>query len=161
MTVRIRCVIPATVALTLALSACGKIDPSAWLPDQNKASEIAETPAQTTRASELEQIFAEPQFGDVYAAELTYFSAYDFGNTDPNDARYGLMRIVAVHPDRITLNTETNAWPHPRGAINEMRGDLAGIEWDEDEDIEIYRNELAHLVADKKILDARRMRGLE
>jgi len=155
MSVRIRFVIPAAIAL--ALSACGKIDPSAWLPGQNNASAIPETPAQTTRASELEQIFAAPHIGDVYAVELTYFSAYDFGNEDPNDARYGLMRIVAVHPDRITLNTETTAWPHPRGAINDMRGDLAGVEWDEDENIEIYRNELAHLVADKKILDARRM----
>jgi len=157
MSVGIRFVIPVAIALTLGLPACGKIDPSALLAGRDNTSETSKTPAQTTRASELEQIFANPQVGDIYASELTYFSAYDFGNEDPSDARYGLMRIVDVHPDRITLNTETNAWPNPRGAINDMRGDLAGVIWDEDENIEIYRNEISHLVADKKILDARRM----
>jgi len=147
----IRLIIPAAIAL--ALSSCGKIDPSALFAERD----TTQTPAQSTRAGELDAIFADPQPGDLYAAELTYFSAYDFGNEDPNDARYGLMRIIAVQADRITLNTETGSWLHPRGAINEMRGDLAGIEWDEDEKIEIYRNELSHLIADKRILDARRM----
>jgi len=144
-----------TVALVLALSSCGKIDPSSLFPNQNKPAQTpATTPALTTRAGELDAIFADPQPGDLYASELTYFSAYDFeGGGDP---RYGLMRIVAVHPDRITLNTENNAWPNARGAINDMRGDLDGIEWDEDENIEIYRSELPKLALDKKILDARR-----
>jgi len=148
----LRLVIPAVIALVL--SACGKIDPSALFAEQNRNKTI-ETPAQTTRAGELAEIFANPQWGDVYAAELTYFSAWDFGAE--GEARYGLMRIVAVTPDRITLNTEDSAWPHPRGAINDMRGDLSDIDWDENENIEIYRNELSHLVAEKKILDARRM----
>jgi len=143
------------VALVLALSSCGKIDLSSLFPNQNKSAQTpATTPAQTTRAGELEQIFANPQVGDVYASELTYFSAYDFGGE--GDPRYGLMRIVDVHPDRITLNTENSAWPNARGAINDMRGELVDIEWDEDEKVEIYRSELPQLVADKKILDARR-----
>jgi len=148
----IRLALPVVIAL--ALPGCGKIDPSSLFPGRNQT---IETPAQSTRAGELDEIFANPQWGDVYAAELTYFSAYDFGNEDPSDARYGLMRIVDVHPDRITLNTEDSARLNARGAINGMRGDLAGVVWDEDEKIEIYRNELPHLVADKKILDARRM----
>jgi len=155
MFVPIRFAIPAAIALTLALSACGKIDPSSLFSDQNKTGP---TPAQTTRADDLDPIFADPQPGDLYAAELTYFSADDFGQ-DGTPA-FGLMRVVAVRSDRITLNTETSAWPKARGAINEMRGDLADLEWDEEEEIIIYRNELPHLVAEKKILDARRM-GME
>jgi len=143
------------VAIVLTLSACGKVDLSSLIPDKNTSSQIpATTPAQTTRADDLQAIFAAPQWGDVYAAELTYFSADEFGMD--GKAAFGLMRIVAVHPDRITLNTETSAWPNARGAINEMRGDLADIEWDEDEKIEIYRSELSQLVANKKIVDARR-----
>jgi len=144
------------LALVFALSACGKVDLSSLIPDKKNASQTpTTTPAQTTRADELDAIFANPQWGDVYAAELTYFSADDFSLD--GDAAFGLMRIVAVHPDRITLNTETSAWPNARGAINDMRGDMADIEWDEEEKIEIYRNELPQLVASKKIVDARRM----
>ena len=64
-----------------------------------------------------------------------------------------------IAPSRlwITLNTETGAWPKPRGAINELRGDQADITWDEAEKIEIYRRELPQLVADGHILEARRM----
>jgi len=142
----------AFAALTLVLSACGKIDLSSLFSGQGNTPA---TPAQSTRAGELEALFADPHVGDIYAAELTYFSAY-FGDEDPNDAHYGLMRIIAVHPDRITLNTEDEAGLNPRGAINDMRGDLADVVWDEDENIEIYRNELSRLIADKKILDARR-----
>jgi len=142
------------VAIALMLSACGKVDLTSLLPEKKTSSPPATTPAQTTRAGELDEIFANPQPGDLYAVELTYFSAYDFGGE--GDPRYGLMRIVAVKPDRITLNTENSAWHNSRGAINDMRGDLADIEWDEDENIEIYRSELPKLVADKKILDARR-----
>jgi len=146
----VRLVIPAMIAL--ALSACEKLDPSSLFSGKDTTGP---TPAQITRAGDLDPIFANPQRGDLYAAELTYFSGADFGQSE--ETAFGLMRIVAVHPDRIILNTETNAWSKARGAINEMRGDLAGIVWDEDEEIVIYRNELPHLVAGKKILDARRM----
>jgi len=137
--------------LMLSLSACGKIDPSALLARLDKA---AQTPAQTTRAEALDPIFASPQLDDLYAAELTYFSAYDF-EMDGEPA-FGLMRVIAVHDDRITLNTQNTGWYKARKAINDLRGDVSGIEWDEDEDIQIYRNELSQLVADGKILDARR-----
>jgi len=139
------------VILTLSLSACGKIDPAALFAGADKS---APSPAQTTRAGELDPIFADPQTGDLYAAELTYFSGYDFGEEDV--PMFGLMRVVQVHPDRITLNTNTNAWSKARGAINDLRGNLSNVEWDEDENIEVYRNELPHLIAEKKILDARR-----
>jgi len=139
------------VVLMLSLSACGKIDVSSLFPGKDKTGP---TPAQTTRADELDPIFADPQPGDLYAAELTYFSGYDFGQN--GNPAFGLMRVVQVHPDRITLNTEISAWPKPRGAINDLRGELSDIEWDEDEKVEVYRKELPQLVADRKILDARR-----
>jgi len=146
----IRLVIPAVIAL--ALSACGNFDPSSLFSGKDTTGP---TPAQTTRADDLDPIFANPQRGDLYAAELTYFSAANFGQSD--ETAFGLMRVVAVQPDQITVITETNSWVKARGAINTLRGNLAGIEWDEEEEIIIYRNELAHLVAEKKILDARRM----
>jgi len=139
------------VAIVLALSACGKIDPSSLFADKDKTGQ---TPAQTTRAEDLAPLFADPQPGDLYAVELTYFSGYDFGQE--GEPGFGLMRIVSVHPDRITFNTETSAWPKARGAINDLRGELSEIEWDENENIEVYRHELPQLIAEKKILDARR-----
>jgi hypothetical protein len=106
-------------------------------------------------ADALDPIFAVPQVGDMYAAELTHFSGATFGHAS-GDPAYGLMRVIEVDDDKLTLHTETGAWPMPRGAINELRGDQADIEWDEQEKVRIYRRELAQLVADRKILEARR-----
>lgn len=106
--------------------------------------------------SAIDPMFAEPRVGDLYAAELTHFSAYDFGGTG-NDA-YGMMRVVAVTDDRITVQTETGSWAERRGAIRELRGnhDLEGITWDENENIQISRSELPQLVDSGRILDVRR-----
>ncbi|MCD9032708.1 hypothetical protein LDO32_13330 [Luteimonas sp. Y-2-2-4F] len=145
----------AACALALALAACsgggsgGGNDAGASASGGND-----DAPAS---AAELDPVLADPQIGDLYAAELTHFSGVDFGGTDDGEPAYGLMKVIAVADDRVTLNTEMGAWPKPRGAVNELRGDLSGIQWDEQEKIEIYRNELPKLVADEKILEARRM----
>ncbi len=135
------------LAIAAALAACsGQGAPPAPAND---------TPANAT--AELDPVLAAPRVGDVYAAELTHFSGVEFAGSEDGEAAYGLMRVIAVNEERITLNTENSAWPKPRGAINELRGDQADISWDEQETIEVYRRELPQLVAEGRILEARRM----
>ena len=135
------------LAIAAALAACS---------GQGTPAASGELTAAGT-AAELDPVLAAPRVGDVYAAELTHFSGVDFAGPGTGEAAYGLMRVIAVDDERITLNTETGAWPKPRGAINELRGDQAEINWDEDEKIEVYRRELPELVAEGPILEARRM----
>lgn len=143
----------AGMAIAAALAACS---------GQGPAPAAADAPAGAGAAAStaaLDPVLASPQVGDVYAAELTHFSGVDFGGVgnDGAEAAFGLMRVVEVSDERITLNTETGAWPKARGAINELRGDHAEINWDEEEKIEVYRRELPELVAEGRILEARRM----
>lgn len=135
------------LAIAAALAACsGQGTPAA-----------SGEPTAAGAAAELDPVLAAPRVGDVYAAELTHFSGVDFAGTGTGEAAYGLMRVIAVDDERITLNTENSAWPKARGAINELRGDQADITWDEQEKIEVYRRELPELVAEGRILEARRM----
>ena len=46
-----------------------------------------------------------------------------------------------------------------RGAVGELRGDMAGITWDENERIPVNRSDFAQLVEDGKIAETRRMAG--
>lgn len=128
------------------------------------ADKAGAAPAAQAAASDLDPILANPQVGDLYAAELTAFSAQNFGSAGPNESgnsekAYGLLRVVDVTPERVTVITETSAWPNSRGAVNDLRGDLANITWDEQERIPINRAELARMVADGKIVETRRMEG--
>ncbi|WP_024888960.1 hypothetical protein [Luteimonas huabeiensis] len=145
----------AACALALALAACSGGGNGGG---GNEAGASASGGSEATAsAADLDPVLAEPQVGDLYAAELTHFSGVDFGGAENGEPAYGLMKVVAVTDERVTLNTEMGAWPKPRGAVNELRGDLSNIQWDEQEKIEIYRNELPKLVAEEKILEARRM----
>lgn len=119
-------------------------------PGGNAASDAA------TGQAELDPILADPRPGDLYAAELSHFSGATFSE-DEDQSVYGLMKVSEVSPDQVIVITETGAWPKGRGAINELRGDLADITWDEEEVIPLYRTELAKLVADGKILEVRRL----
>ncbi|MDH5824610.1 hypothetical protein QFW77_16690 [Luteimonas sp. RD2P54] len=110
----------------------------------------------TTTQAELDPILADPRPGDLYAAEVTHFSGVSFGNDEDRRA-YGLMKVQEVTPDQVMVITEMGAWPKARGAVNELRGDLSEITWDEQEVIPLYRNELAGLVADGKIVEVRRL----
>ena len=147
----------AGLAIAAALASCSGAGQG---PDTTNTAgatgAVADAPADSAQAG-LDPVLAEPQVGDVYAAELTHFSGVDFAGPANDEAAFGLMRVIAVADDRITLNTETGAWPKARGAINELRGDQAEINWDEEEKIEVYRRELPALVAEGRILEARRM----
>lgn len=114
-------------------------------------------------AASLDPLLASPQVGDIWAGELSAFSSYEFNSGDAetkgDSKAYGLMRVVEVSDDRVTIITETGAWPEVRGAVGELRGNMAGITWDEDERIPVNRSEFAQLVEDGKIAETRRMSG--
>lgn len=167
----IRFVWMGSAAAIAMLSGCNNLTPAGNSVQTGNAAadapKAAPAPAAApTAARALDPILANPQVGDLYAGELTAFSAQNFGAARPADASgnggngekaYGLLRVVEVSPDRVTVITETSAWENSRGAVNDLRGDLANITWDEDERIPINRSELAQLVAEGKIIETRRM----
>ena len=112
----------------------------------------------TADADALNPILANPQVGDIYAAELTAFSAASFNTSGDNTAKaYGLLRVVDVADDKVTVITETGAWPAPSpGPVNDMNGNFSDITWDESERIPIMRASFQQLLDDDKIIDVRR-----
>ncbi|KAF1687146.1 hypothetical protein B1992_03925 [Pseudoxanthomonas broegbernensis] len=118
----------------------------------------ASTAARST--GPLDPLLAEPQVGDLWAAELSHFSGGEFSqNGKERETVYGLMKVIDASPDDLVLVTETGAWPKKQGAINDLRGDLADIEWDENEKITVRRSEIAGLVGEGRIVEARRLAG--
>lgn len=148
----------------LFLTACGGQNEQAAAPapaptENAQPAAPAAPAAQTAPAVELDPILANPQVGDLYAAKLTAFSAASFdddNNKSAGDA-FGLMKVVAVEDNKVIVITEDAAWPEPRGAKNELHGDLKTITWDENERIPIKRSDFADLVAKGDLLDFRRM----
>ncbi|MDR1075123.1 MAG: hypothetical protein LBL59_02125 [Xanthomonadaceae bacterium] len=106
-------------------------------------------------------LLANPRVGDLYAAELTAFSGVNFNAGDEGqeqmNAAYGLLKVIKVDHDTVTVITEMSAWPNPQGARNDLRGDLQDITWDQDEEIPLYRAELPSFHNDGKIVEARRL----
>lgn len=151
-------IIVASVALT-GLSACGKSDSSTLTPSAANADGAAAAGASTAA---MDPVLANPQVGDLWAAELSAFSAVQFneGNSGQAQAKsYGLMKVVDVADDRVTVITEDAAWPNSRGAVNDLEGDQHDITWDEEERIPVIRANFAQLLADGKIVQVRRLSG--
>ena len=147
-------------ALALAtLSGCDAATGGGAAPTAEADKGTAATATEAT-VSDLDPVLASPQVGDIYAAELTAFSSYDFNKGAPERAgqkSYGLMKVVEVSDDRITVVTESAAWPEQRGALTDLRGTMADITWDDNERIPINRVDLAKHVDDGKIIETRRM----
>ncbi|MDR1075124.1 MAG: hypothetical protein LBL59_02130 [Xanthomonadaceae bacterium] len=129
---------------------------------ENNSRTTSESAASAAAQSDrdLDPLLANPRVGDLYAAEVTYFSGVSFNENgavkNPMESAYGLMKVVDVAPDKVVVITETSAWPNAQGARNDLRGDLEDITWDENEKITILRDELAKHYADGKIIEARR-----
>lgn len=140
----------ATVAPAMMLAGC-----------KDMASADASAGAAETAVA-LDPILADPQIGDLYASELTAFSAVSFNRAAPGTPEasaksYGMLKVVEVQPDRVFVITEQSAWDNPNGARNELNSDSHNVTWDESERIPIKRSDFASLVADGKIIDVRRM----
>ncbi|MBD9370029.1 hypothetical protein [Xanthomonas sp. XNM01] len=127
-------------------------------PATTETAATGTAPAAAAAATSLDPQLANPQVGDLWAAELTHFSGGEFGEgRQTREDAFGLMKVVEVQPDQIVLITEEGAWPKKQGAINDLRGDLAEVSWDEEEKITLKNTELAGLVADGRILETRRL----
>ncbi len=96
-------------------------------------------------------LLAAPKVGDLYASELSHFTEFE-----NNERAYGLMKVVGVTDDAITVATDSTAWPAPSGANNDLRGDLSGVKWDMKGTIRIARPELPELYRQDRIFGLRR-----
>ena len=128
------------------------------------ADKGAEAPAAAGAAaaatSDLDPILASPQVGDLWAADLTAFSGAEFKRDGVAvEHAYGLLKVIAVTDDQVTVITETGFWPREQGSINDLRGDQSDITWDESEEIPVRRADFAQLLEDDKIVEVRRPEG--
>lgn len=125
-------------------------------------SAVEGTPATESASAGLDPIFAEPKAGDLFAAELSHFSSAIFSDesrhrrNSSNETMYGLLSVVSVGPKEIVVITEKEAWPMSSGAVEDLEGDLADIEWDTEEEITLDRSQIASLVKEGKLIQARR-----
>ena len=94
-----------------------------------------------------------PAIGDVYAAELTHFSSASF---EDQQAVYGLMKVVAVEPDKIVVITENAASDNKGVPRKEILGDMSDIAFDESERIDIVHDELVKAYESGDIFAVRR-----
>lgn len=94
-----------------------------------------------------------PAVGDLYAAELTRFSIADFEGAE---TVYGLMKVVAVEPDKVVVVTEDAGAEDKSVARQDLLGDLSDIGFDETERIEIVHAELARAYEAGEIFAVRR-----
>lgn len=93
--------------------------------------------------------------GDIYAAEITYFSEGDF-NREDSEPMYGLMKVIRVGPSTITVVTEQDAWPDRLDAIIDLHKNEMDIAWDMEEPLTLPRSMLPQLGHQRRILDALR-----
>lgn len=153
----------AFAATALMLGGCGSLtgDKGASADEGSTTAastgDTAEADAPKAAASSLDPLLADPQVGDIWAADLNHFSSVDFSDDNGTQSEsFGQVKVVEVSPDRVTIITEDAAWPNAEGARRELRDRSAIIRWDESERIPVNRADFAALVADGKILETRR-----
>ncbi len=140
----------------LSLTACGGASDTATKTGDAAASSGGAAAA----ASDLDPNLANPQAGDLYAAELTAFSTASFSGPGAGGSEtkaFGLLKVVAVDATTVTVITEQGAWPEAGGATRDLASDMSTITWDESERITIQRADFARLVEEDKIIETRRM----
>lgn len=94
-----------------------------------------------------------PAVGDHYAAELTYFSDADF---EQSGRAFGLMRVIAVEGDEVTLVTENGGSTDERAALEALAGDGGKASFDDNERIILRKSDLLDAYEAGKILGVRR-----
>ena len=83
----------------------------------------------------------DPKVGDLYAAVLSEFAEFQ----QPGEKAYGLLKVIKVAPDTVTVVTDSSAWDDEMSAKRELRGDLKEVVWDMDDEIVVARSELAEM----------------
>jgi len=99
-----------------------------------------------------------PAAGDLYAAELSAFSDYEFTDDDnkPIDPAYGLLKVVSADADGVVVITENAASADKSVSRSDIRGDLSTIEFDESEQIQIGKADLVKAHTDGLIYVVKR-----
>jgi hypothetical protein len=135
-----------------SLTACGSGDAPTTQAEATVSSggEASAAPA----AANIDPVMANPQVGDLYSGELTAFSQAEF---EGGAKTYGMMRVVAVDPAKVTVITENAGYPAQSPATDELNsGSLANVTWDENERIDIQRSDIPRLLNEGKIAAFRR-----
>jgi len=83
----------------------------------------------------------DPKVGDLYAAVFSEFAEFQ----QPGEKAYGLLKVIKVEPDTVTVVTDSSAWDDEMSAKRELRGDLKEVVWDMDDEIVVARSELAEM----------------
>lgn len=110
-------------------------------------------PVDDTSAESDRRLMGAPVAGDIYAAELTYFSEASF----ENEAKvYGLIKVLAVDEAKVTVVTENAGSAIDSVSREEIRGEMRDIEFDDSEQIEIDHTELVKAHQAGKIFAVRR-----
>lgn len=99
-----------------------------------------------------------PAVGDLYAAQLSAFSEYEFNDDSrvPIDPAHGLLKVVAADADGVVVITENTASSEKATARSDLRGDVSAIEFDDSERIEIAKADLHKAYEDGLIYAVRR-----
>lgn len=89
-------------------------------------------------------LIGSPEAGDLYAAQLSAFSEFEFsdGDEQPIDPAYGLMKVVEVDGGAVVVVTENAALGSPEQSRRDLRGDMADIGFDDSERIRIESADL-------------------
>ena len=99
-----------------------------------------------------------PAVGDIYAAQLSAFSDYEFTDDTqkPIDPAYGLMKVVSADTAGVVVITENAASAEKSVSQSDIKGDLSTIEFDESEQIQIGKADLIKAHADGLIYAVKR-----
>lgn len=140
----------AMIGAAFSLSACNMVG----------STEKGATATEENGEATLDPILAEPRVGDLWSGELTAFSAASFGQSSSSgnmESAYGMMRVVGVTDDKVTVITEQGAYPAAEPAIAELNsGSLDNVTWDESEQIPVSRSTLRQMVSEGKLRAWRR-----
>ena len=106
--------------------------------------------------AETQALIQSPAVGDVYAAQLSEFSDYEFTDDQqaPLEPAYGLLKVIQASGDNVVVVTENAAAATKANSLADIRSDLSHIQFDDSERIEISLADLAQAHTDGLIYAA-------
>ncbi|MGH8038452.1 MAG: hypothetical protein ACREPD_11965 [Stenotrophomonas sp.] len=94
----------------------------------------------------------DPKVGDLYAAELSELAEFEV----PGGKAFGLLKVINVAPDTVTVVTDSSAWDDAISAKRELHGDLKQVVWDGEDEIVLARSQLLEMHRKEVIFGVRR-----